>query len=1007
MADIGESYREVSTALVARIEQRSEIKPKTPVPKIADKKVLVSLNSLSDHFETLRTGAYGAAKRILGGAFDESNAKAIETLGTAVAQARGLIETAALAKHSSAVYLNALDGITLEQFGAVESLVAKIRSQAAELAKLYERPDVASRISLYAKVAQWLRDESGGNSAPFACPVCGVSLAGKKDELTDELIADHLGKLAAREAEHLSMALEAWATGAKDRLTSDLPEGLAAWEKQGAVSDPRVLLERALCGELFTASAFTGVLSPLATEVTELCKTVVMALPACAVPEMIDLPECFGKGSRLEIMLNGVMRAAAFARWTKKTREARQDAIERVIGLVREEGEGENIKLVSSSPLSDRLAVLHNVIHSAAPLRNALKDLAVMSRYVKDQSAAGVKMLLYEKAAKALDQLQSLEQLVDIKVGSVVAGLAVQMKGWKGRLYHAASTNAPQVIKADVGENGSLVVEADIRGTTAPAHHICNTSDLRATLLAFLIAFREYVNENRGGLSLLLLDDPQELFDRPNRERVAASMAAISESGARIILTTNDEPFRKHLVIAAQSIITRSKIAQLRIHPRRAIRPVIELGVFSEDVDDKRREFEKPENENEDQPARDYIKSLRQYLERRLTDLFDTPEAGLALKPTLATLINAVRARNNHKVGMFAKPVFDDIVNMRCLKQDACGPGTFLYLMNKSHHGRENEIFYMDVYRVRGECRTVRKRVDAAHQEYDLWLRRDPPPAESGGPAIPEPIRFPSFNVPVVENLAAADGAVGPGEPEEIEVTFCDDAMANHAMYLINSPNFGFAGVGNCVAIVDLAEDPPPTNSLVIALHEEEVYARRYLGRTGVPAVVLLGSEEVNPLRREPVLLLPMGDTRLLRVAGMCFTDEAVPADISDEASRIEPDGFLAGVVAALKVIGDSALPFALSGQAILVGKSVTSADLDSMGNSMLALDTDGGMILKRIGDSVPGIPHLRHFESVGGLGDSTFLVTEEVDDGYTAGLAEIPRFIGAREVLGVWYDPI
>lgn len=434
---------------------------------------------------------------------------------------------------------------------------------------------------------------------------------------------------------------------------------------------------------------------------------------------------------------------------------------------------------------------------------------------------------------------------------------------------------------------------------------------------------------------------------------------------------------------------------------------MIELGVFAEDVDEKRREFEKPENENEDQPARDYIKALRQYLERRLTDLFDTPEAGLGPNPTLADLIDAVRARNKRKVAMFDRPVFDDIVKRPSLQQSKRGPGTFLHLMNKSHHGLENEIQYMDVYRVKGECKAVRKLVDALHQEYDLWLRRDVLPAELAAPAIPEPIPFPSFNVPVVENLAAADSEVGPGLPIGSEVAFSDEVMSNHTTYLVNSPNFGFAGPANCLVIVDLAEEEPPLDSLVIALHEEKVYARRFIGKTGSPPVAILVSEAVDPRTRRGVLSLPTAETRLLRVAGMCLTGEPVPAGTSDEAICVEPEGLLARVEAALKVIGDSALPFALSGQTILVGRSVASADLPSMVGSMLALDTGDGMILKRVGHPVPGIRHLRHFEPVGGLGESTFVVTEEVADDYTPGLADIPRLIGAREVLGVWYDPI
>ncbi len=48
-----------------------------------------------------------------------------------------------------------------------------------------------------------------------------------------------------------------------------------------------------------------------------------------------------------------------------------------------------------------------------------------------------------------------------------------------------------------------------------------------------------------------------------------------------------------------------------RIHPTKAIRPHIVLGSFIEAVEEKRRAFEHPDNENETQPARDYVNALR------------------------------------------------------------------------------------------------------------------------------------------------------------------------------------------------------------------------------------------------------------------------------------------------------------------------------------------------------------------------------------------------------------
>ena len=68
----------------------------------------------------------------------------------------------------------------------------------------------------------------------------------------------------------------------------------------------------------------------------------------------------------------------------------------------------------------------------------------------------------------------------------------------------------------------------------------------------------------------------------------------------------------------------------------------------------------------------------------------------------------------------------------------------------------------------------------------------------------------------------------------------------------------------------------------------------------------------------------------------------------------------------------------------------------------LVAIATSRGAALKRVGESVPGIPYLRQFESVGGLGDSLLVRTEDVEGD---GMEELPVMHGARLVLGVLYD--
>ena len=76
-------------------------------------------------------------------------------------------------------------------------------------------------------------------------------------------------------------------------------------------------------------------------------------------------------------------------------------------------------------------------------------------------------------------------------------------------------------------------------------------------------------------------------------------------------------------------------------------------------------------------------------------------------------------------------------------------------------------------------------------------------------------------------------------------------------------------------------------------------------------------------------------------------------------------------------------------------------SQLEEMKGCLAALATSDRSVFKRIGDSVPGVPHVRQFESIGGLGESMLVRTEDIEDAF----AKLPLFQSARHVLGVLYE--
>src|SRR5262249_34843698 len=102
--------------------------------------------------------------------------------------------------------------------------------------------------------------------------------------------------------------------------------------------------------------------------------------------------------------------------------------------------------------------------------------------------------------------------------------------------------------------------------------HVANASALRASLLAFFLAFFEYTLKQRGGLTALLLDDPQELLDHDNRERLAAALGMLATSSdAQLIITSHDSRFCSTI----SWLPIPGGVEHLELHPATRERPVV------------------------------------------------------------------------------------------------------------------------------------------------------------------------------------------------------------------------------------------------------------------------------------------------------------------------------------------------------------------------------------------------------------------------------------------------
>ena len=104
--------------------------------------------------------------------------------------------------------------------------------------------------------------------------------------------------------------------------------------------------------------------------------------------------------------------------------------------------------------------------------------------------------------------------LAQTQVDALHAQLQGNAARWRNRAYASAfPSTQTELVEARMSSEGALELMVGARGVSAPAQHVANASALRASLVGFYFVFWEYVFRDRGGLRLLLLDDPQELLD--------------------------------------------------------------------------------------------------------------------------------------------------------------------------------------------------------------------------------------------------------------------------------------------------------------------------------------------------------------------------------------------------------------------------------------------------------------------------------------------------------------
>ncbi|VUX55007.1 conserved protein of unknown function, partial [uncultured Woeseiaceae bacterium] len=699
------------------------LKPVRAVPQPSDDKgIEQTLDEIAKHFESAKADAFESARNILDERFDPADPALLSDLEKNIG---GALERVSQPQSlTSAVRLGALRQLTPEQLNGAETKIHNILAEAKALDALAQDPSTAARTRLYARVASWIADHPDPHRKEDVCLVCSGSLDHAIDPVTGRPVKAHMHE-AASDAALLSQTLSHWAENTQGDLMRSLPEALRSETAADLPAHPCDLLRAAIVDELFAFNPFRGVLGDLKTQTASAFDDVVRERAALAERTEIRLPKgCDVLGETMK-RLDCAIR---FARWRQANDTLARDIVARVLGRMPKAGEPSE-----KTTLTGKLLDLEGTVKAAQPISDALVQCGRLKQHLKSRRAAELRLSEYAIASAALANLAVLGQLSDEQVEQLRKTLRKDAADWRSRIYLGAFPDtAHELIDAEMGRKGELDLLVQAGGVSAPAQHVTNASALRASLVAFFLAFWEYVLKERGGLMLLVLDDPQELLDDENRERLAAALAPLVAANAQLIVTSYDPRFCGHV----SRLPIPDGIEHLEVHPATRQQPVVRTTPPLPAIELRKGRFEADRNAEE--PARDFADSCRVFFEAKLGNMFDDPaHAAWAIAnpdPTLATFVQRLRPQvKAGPQGMFSAHVFRRFVNHSALADGS----PVIALMNKAHHGRRQEIRAADVAQCANDLSELLELVEQMYEECYRWRRRNAPTDQSVTEAPP------------------------------------------------------------------------------------------------------------------------------------------------------------------------------------------------------------------------------------------------------------------------------
>lgn len=964
---------------LAQVFEASPTKPPAAEPPGVGDECQKSLDAIAADLAQREATVKGAVAAAAG--LDGSK-MVLDGLPEKLVEARTVLQRWAGYRQTVAAAIQRLETIDATTIAEVREKVRALADRANSFAAQHADKKAFVRRRLYTLIGQWLK-EHGVEGEPDTCPTCFRSLT--EEQLDHDLglpVAKALAD-AQKDNADLRFSFDQFVEQAVGEFKGSLP-GLIT----GDLKNVPTLMSETLTAD-WAASISADIADSLkrATVLTALVELARSKLAAAATgwqkPNCSPLPAPHPDlaGTKVAKAVQYVSALTDVAEWARATSVVRATAVEEAYGV----GSSEGTARVGS--LMHGIDHLQLSLKDYGPVVHAKIQLNDLRTQLDNWKAAEATIEKARNAAVALDGLKALKRVVDVQVGGMLNILEGKTESILQTIYRPPGFGYN---KLSIEHDGSaLISNVEHGGVRGRAAQITNTSRQRAQLFAFILALMEYVWSRDGGVRLVLLDDPQSIFDETNQKKFAGGLVKLVAKGFQPFVLTFDRVFASRLAregkLSHPNAISK-RIARWELISRDHDYGLLALDVHEDHIIIIREEWRS--NKTKERLIKEFCRETRGFVEKTLVNILDEAKDPVFDHPTLQPLMERLRRLSQNQSLPHSYEPFKKLLSL--LPDGGPEKADLADALNWSCHFQAEELqaFHGEVLDAfletfipdRERC------LDILH----FWPGHFPVPESN---LIQLPVTpAPATKIRLVGKLAASSGdTTGTDEPDLDDEHLKFDP-AKHSTFVVGNAPCGLptpVGPGT-VLIVEPLQGNPDRHDIVLVWDLENGEAKAGWCKLNAKEDRLMLTGFAGGFQR----IYRLSATEIRRVIGGLFA--AAPAPKSLIVAIDMPDLNKRKLWAVEVTAGDSAEPLIRQNDCALVGQPIPLDDLKPEAAPAFAFRlSDGSQVLKRL-DNKGAIPGHYLLLPLGMQGTGVLAAIGK-------STADAPEIMSANPLVGFW----